>query len=129
MTNTTWISAWGNAVSIAEHHPQSYAKDITLRYPVYLPFSGEALRFTFDNYCGSEPVVISGATISVAAFSLTEKAPLSCDVTAKSICNITFDGKIRFLSAHTRLSSVTRFPFPSKKEVLYVSAFIFRILH
>ena len=74
MTNTTWISSWGNAVSIAEHHPQSYAKDITLRYPVYLPFSGEALRFTFDNYCGSEPVVISGATISVAAFSLTEKA-------------------------------------------------------
>ena len=54
--NQTWCSMWGNAVSIAEHRPESYAKDITLRYPVYAPFDGTALRFTFDNYCGSEPV-------------------------------------------------------------------------
>ena len=31
MNNTNWVSVWGNAVSIAEHHPEAYAKDITLR--------------------------------------------------------------------------------------------------
>ena len=64
--NQTWCSMWGNAVSIAEHRPESYAKDITLRYPVYAPFDGTALRFTFDNYCGSEPVSITKATVSIA---------------------------------------------------------------
>ena len=50
MENTKWTSMWGNAVSIAEHRPESYGKNLTLRYPVYAPFDGEALRFTFDNY-------------------------------------------------------------------------------
>lgn len=54
MNNKNWVSVWGNAVSIAEHHPEAYAKYITLRYPVYIPFDGDTLRFTFDNYCGSE---------------------------------------------------------------------------
>ncbi|WP_215679604.1 hypothetical protein [Roseburia inulinivorans] len=35
MNNKNWVSVWGNAVSIAEHHPEAYAKYITLRYPVY----------------------------------------------------------------------------------------------
>ena len=51
--NKNWVSVWGNAVSIAEHHPEAYAKYITLRYPVYIPFDGDTLRFTFDNFCGS----------------------------------------------------------------------------
>ena len=38
MNNKNWVSVWGNAVSIAEHHPEAYAKYITLRYPVYIPF-------------------------------------------------------------------------------------------
>ena len=50
MNNKNWVSVWGNAVSIAEHHPEAYAKYITLRYPVYIPFDGDTLRFTFDNY-------------------------------------------------------------------------------
>ena len=50
MENTNWVSMWGNAVSIAEHRPESYAKDLTLRYPIYAPFAGDALRFTLDNY-------------------------------------------------------------------------------
>ena len=124
MTNLTWTSAWGNAVSIAEHHPQAYAKDITLRYPVYMPFSGDALRFTFDNYCGSEPVTISGATISSASFSLSDKAPLSCDVTAKSICDITFDGKAAVsIDAHkTVVSDPVSFPV-EKGSTLCVSIY------
>ena len=59
MNNKNWVSVWGNAVSIAEHHPEAYAKYITLRYPVYIPFDGDTLRFTFDNYCGSEAVTVT----------------------------------------------------------------------
>jgi hypothetical protein len=25
MNNKNWVSVWGNAVSIAEHHPEAYA--------------------------------------------------------------------------------------------------------
>ncbi|MBO5524779.1 MAG: lipase, partial [Roseburia sp.] len=66
MENTKWTSMWGNAVSIAEHRPESYGKNLTLRYPVYAPLDGEALRFTFDNYCGTEAVTITKATVAVA---------------------------------------------------------------
>ena len=66
MNNKNWVSVWGNAVSIAEHHPEAYAKYITLRYPVYIPFAGDTLRFTFDNYCGSEAVTVTRATVSAA---------------------------------------------------------------
>jgi lysophospholipase L1-like esterase len=83
---------WGNAVSIAEHRPESYARNITLRYPVYAPFSGEALRFTFDNYCGSEPVNITCATVSKAGFDIIAGKPaLECTQT-DLISDITFQG-------------------------------------
>ena len=58
-----WVSVWGNAVSIAENRPERYAKAITLRYPIVSPFSGSAVRLTFDNYCGTEPVTLEKVTI------------------------------------------------------------------
>lgn len=58
-----WVSVWGNAVSIAENRPERYAKEITLRYPITLPFSGSGVRLTFDNYCGTEPVTLEKVTI------------------------------------------------------------------
>lgn len=58
-----WVSVWGNAVSVAENRPERYAKDITIRYPIHIPFSGEAIRLTFDNYCGTEPVTLSKVSI------------------------------------------------------------------
>ena len=58
-----WVSVWGNAVSIAENRPERYAKEITLRYPITLPFSGSDVRLTFDNYCGTEPVTLEKVTI------------------------------------------------------------------
>ena len=58
-----WVSVWGNAVSVAENRPERYAKNITLRYPVHIPFSGQALRLTFDNYCGTEAVKLSKVTV------------------------------------------------------------------
>ena len=62
-TTQRWVSVWGNAVSVAENRPERYAKDITVRYPVNIPFSGEALRLTFDNYCGTEPITLNKITV------------------------------------------------------------------
>ena len=58
-----WVSFWGNAASVTENRPERYAKDITLRYPIYVPFSGEAVRLTFDNFCGTESVTSSKVTV------------------------------------------------------------------
>lgn len=64
MTNSqSWVSMWGNAMSISDHKPATYAKNLTLRYPIYCPFFGNSIRITFDNYCGLEPVTISKATV------------------------------------------------------------------
>ena len=90
MENTKWTSMWGNAVSIAEHRPESYGKNLTLRYPVYAPFDGEALRFTFDNYCGTEAVTITKATVAVADFDMTEKMRLECPLAEETLREITF---------------------------------------
>ena len=59
----SWVSVWGNAVSVAENRPERYAKDITVRYPIHMPFAGSALRLTFDNYCGTEPITLSKITV------------------------------------------------------------------
>ena len=89
-TMNQWISMWGNAVSFAEHRPESYAKNITLRYPIYVPFSGEALRFTFDNYCGSESIDITKATVAISHTSITDKIGLTCPMDDSDIHEITF---------------------------------------
>ena len=58
-----WVSVWGNAVSVAENRPERYAKNITIRYPILIPFNGTGLRLTFDNYCGTEPITLSKVTV------------------------------------------------------------------
>ncbi len=63
MTDQKWVSVWGNAVSVAENRPERYAKDITIRYPIRMPFDASALRLTFDNYCGTEPVRLDKTTV------------------------------------------------------------------
>lgn len=90
ITMNQWVSMWGNAVSIAEYKPESYAKNITLRYPIYVPFNGEALRFTFDNYCGTEDIDITRATVAVSHASITEKIGLNCPMSEDEIYDITF---------------------------------------
>ena len=62
-TEQKWVSVWGNAVSVAENRPERYAKNITIRYPIHIPFQGNALRLTFDNYCGTEPITLSKCTV------------------------------------------------------------------
>ena len=63
MEHQKWVSVWGNAVSVAENRPERYAKNITIRYPIHIPFTGSALRLTFDNYCGTEPVTLTKTTV------------------------------------------------------------------
>lgn len=63
MNERKWVSIWGNAVSVAENRPERYAKDITIRYPIHIPFTGEAVRLTFDNYCGTEPITLNKVTV------------------------------------------------------------------
>ena len=72
-----WATVWGNAVSVAENRPETYSKNITLRYPVYSHFAGDAVRLTFDNYCGTEPITISKTTVMID----------------KQFYKVTFDGK------------------------------------
>ena len=62
-TNGKWVSIWGNAVSVAENRPERYAKNITIRYPILIPFNSQALRLTFDNYCGTEPITLTKTTV------------------------------------------------------------------
>lgn len=61
-----WVTVWGNATSVAEHRPETYAKDITLRYPVTCAFGGERVRLHFSNFCGTEPVTLSHVTVATA---------------------------------------------------------------
>lgn len=57
--NKKWVTAWGNAISVAKRRPANYAKDITLRYPVKMILEGKGLRVTLDNFCGNEAVTIT----------------------------------------------------------------------
>ena len=76
-----WVSCWGNATSITDRREAIYAKNLTLRYPIEIPFSGDRLRMRFSNLTGTEPVTISKANVA------KERDFKS------SITTITFDGK------------------------------------
>ena len=85
MNEKKWVTAWGNAISIAERKPENYGKDLTLRYPLIMQLDGDAVRFTLDNFCGSEAVVVTSATVA-----------MSCggsDIQADTIKQVTFSGE------------------------------------
>ena len=84
MENTKWVSTWANATSIITRQVENYTKDITLRYPIKSAFKGSKLRFGFSNFCGTESITITGATVAKS----DEKGNLLSDTTA-----ITFKGK------------------------------------
>ena len=63
------MTTWGNAISIADRRPENYAKDLTLRYPIRPMFDGERLKITLDNFCGTEPVTVSGVYVADSADS------------------------------------------------------------
>ena len=79
-----WVTVWGNAQSTVLPHPAYYAKDITLRYPIFIPFSGNKIRITLDNFCCSEDVYITKVAIAKG----NKKCELLSDLTY-----LTFDNK------------------------------------
>ncbi len=62
-----WVTAWGNAISIAERRAETYAKDVTLRYPVKCAFGGSRVRLHFSNFCGTESVRLDCVTVARSA--------------------------------------------------------------
>ena len=120
MTDTSkhWASVWGNAVSIAENRPETYGKNITLRYPVYSRFGGEAVRLTFDNYCGTDAITISKTTVlvdgvfydvtfdgkeavTIPAGENAVSDPVNCNIEAQSTLNVSF-----YLADFTQMRSM-----------------------
>ena len=53
---TKWTACWGTAASISERTIRRYTRDLTLRYPIRMCFSGSRLRFHFSNFTGTETV-------------------------------------------------------------------------
>ncbi|SHK50209.1 GDSL-type esterase/lipase family protein [Fibrobacter sp. UWEL] len=75
---TKWVACWGNATSITDRTAAVYAKDITLRYPIRICFSGCKLRFRFSNLTGTEPIEITNSFVSPAgATSQQSKEPVA----------------------------------------------------
>ncbi|MBQ4377640.1 MAG: lipase [Treponema sp.] len=62
---TKWVACWGNATSITNRTEAVWAKDLTLRYPVRVVFSGSKFRFHFSNLTGTEDVKISKAFVAL----------------------------------------------------------------
>jgi len=102
-----WASVWGNAISIGENRPESYNKNLTIRYPIYSQFAGKALRLTFDNYCGTESVTFNKVTVyiggrfypvtfggkrevTIAAEENAVSDELQCEVEAQTLIVVSF---------------------------------------
>lgn len=81
-----YVSMWGNAISIADRKPENYAKDLTLRYPIHPLFSGDRLKITLDNFCGTQSVTIS--KIYIASNTVNG----SREIEEKSVTGVTFGG-------------------------------------
>lgn len=60
-----WVTMWGNAQSKVMPAPQTYAKNLTLRYPIFVPFSGNKIRITLDNFCVDESVKIDYVCVGI----------------------------------------------------------------
>ena len=56
---TKWVACWGNATSYIDQTACTYAKDITLRYPILMSFDSDMIRVRFSNITGTEKVVIN----------------------------------------------------------------------
>ncbi len=80
-----WVTMWGNAQSKTTPHPAVYAKDLTLRYPIFIPFDGNKIRLTIDNFCVDEKIKIDNIYLSLGN-------NLS-DETFDEFYDVTFNGK------------------------------------
>ena len=87
MSEQKWTACWGNATSITDRRECVYAKDITLRYPIRIPFSGSALRLRFSNLTGTEAVTLTRVFINKESLLFGGKH----DVTIAPGCEVESD--------------------------------------
>lgn len=93
-----WVTMWGNAQSICVPEPQRYAKDLTLRYPIFVPFDGDKIRITLDNFLIDEEVFINYISIGIS--------DRLSDEVINNIGYLTFDGKRNVsIKAHSYIKS------------------------
>ena len=93
-----WVTMWGNAQSKVMPNPACYAKDITLRYPIFIPFNGDKIKITLDNFCVDELAKIESVSISIGD-SLSDKQ-------SDEITKITFNNKESFeILPHSSITS------------------------
>ena len=111
-----WVTMWGNAQSTVLPHPAYYAKDITLRYPIFIPFDGNKIRLTLDNYCCDEDVYINRVAIA--------KGNKKCELLSE-IAYLTFNGNLDVkIKAHGNVISDEIEYNASSDEFLVVSIYL-----
>ena len=121
--DTKWVACWGNATSITDRREAVYAKDLTLRYPIRMPFSGTMLRFRFSNLTGTEPVTLTkvfvghtpvtfGGNIGVTLMpgKETESDAISLAVSRGDTINVSM-----YLAGYTQMNSGTLITGPLSK--------------
>ena len=72
-----WVSCWGNATSITDRRESIYARDLTLRYPIRICFSGSQLRFRFSNLTGTQPVTLTRVFVALAGEDTYQPVPVT----------------------------------------------------
>ncbi|MCM1131218.1 MAG: lipase [Roseburia sp.] len=93
-----WVTIWGNAQSTVLPQPAIYAKNLTLRYPIFIPFNGNKVRITLDNFCCNEKVEIESVYLSMGK-------SLSDEQMSQSI-PLTVNGKSQFkIESHSSIVS------------------------
>jgi len=121
--NKKWVACWGNATSITNRSEAIYAKDITLRYPIRMCFSGDMLRFRFSNLTGTEPVKLAKVFVNHTPITFngetgvclepgteTESDAINFEVNRGDTIDISF-----FLAGYTQMNSGTLITGPLSK--------------
>lgn len=89
-----WVAVWGNAMSVTERKPENYARNLTLRYPIFNVFNGSALRIALDNFCGTESVTIAKVTVAKMYGCPEDKVKFPGDrIKGETLVPVTFSGE------------------------------------
>ena len=121
--NKKWVACWGNATSITNRREAIYAKDLTLRYPIRMCFSGTMLRFRFSNLTGTEPVTLDKvlvghtpitfdgkSTVTLQPSTETESDAISYPVHRGDTIEVSF-----YMAGYTQMNSGTLVTGPLSK--------------
>ena len=112
-----WVTMWGNAQSKVLPMPATYAKNLTLRYPIFIPFNGNKIKITLDNFCVDEDV-----KIDLVAVSIGHKLS---DEQNEDIKYLTFNGKYEVtISANSFVESDELDIKLNSDEYLIISMYI-----